>query len=273
MHLKPVFEIIPEAIFFNQTNLICEICPDGFSYIFENDIDKKFHGLSVFHFANDADVSKQLKEIFKEQHLLHKTYKKIFVSYAGTESALLPEELYTPKENGLLLDTFFGDMNEGTVATDIIADKKIYNAYRMPAAVHRALIEKFPLAVFKHQFSLLIKNNFPTGDLLKIIFYTDTFVAVLVRAGELQIINTFHYLSGADVVYHLHNICHQFKMTDVPLLVCGSIEIDSDLHKEISHYFKNISFDEMPAEYEYANSLKELSPHYFSHLFSLALCV
>ena len=271
--LKPVFEIIPEAIFFNQTNLICEISLDGFSYVFENDQDKKFHGLSVFHFVNDVDASKQLKEIFKEQPLLHKNYKKIFVSYAGAESALLPEELYTPKENELLLDTFFGDLNEGSVATDIVTEKKICNVYRMPAAIHQAMIEKFPSAVFKHQFTSLIKNSFPTGDLLKIIFYTNTFVAVLVKAGDLQIINTYPYLSGADVVYHLLNICHQFNMINMPLLIGGSIEIDSDLHKEISHYFKNIRFDELPAEYEFTNSLKELPPHYFNHLFLLALCV
>lgn len=271
--LKPVFEIIPEAIFFNQTNLICEVNRDGFSYVFENDQDKKFHGLSVFHFADDGDAAKQLKEIFKEQPLLHKNYKKIFVSYAGAQCALLPEELYTPKENELLLDTFLGDINEGHLATDFVNDKKIYNVYRIPVAVHQAIIEKFPSAVFKHQFSLLIKNSFPAGDLLKIIFYTNTFVTVLVKAGELQIINSYPYLSGADVVYLLLNICHQFKMTDVPLLIGGSIEIDSDLHNEIRHYFENISFDKMPAEYEYANSLKELSPHYFSHLFSLAPCV
>jgi hypothetical protein len=271
--LKPVIEIIPEAIFFNQTNLFCEISRDGFSYVFANDQDKKFHGLSVFHFASDGDASKQLKEIFKEQHLLHKTYKKIFVCHSVAESALLPEELYTPNESELLLDTFFGDMNDETVATDIIADKKIYNVYRLPAVVQQAMIEKFPTAVFKHQFSLLIKNNFPACDLFKIIFYRNTFVAVLIKAGELQIINTYDYLSGEDVVYHLLNLCHQFKMTDVPLLINGSIEIDSDLHKEISHYFKNINFDRMPAEYEYANGLKELKPHYFSHLFSLALCV
>ena len=78
--MNPVFEIIPEAIFFQQTSLICEISSDGFSYLFVNDIDKKFHGLSVFHFADDADVSEQLKTIFKEQPLLNKNYKKVNTS-------------------------------------------------------------------------------------------------------------------------------------------------------------------------------------------------
>ncbi|MDB5223342.1 MAG: hypothetical protein JWN83_2009 [Chitinophagaceae bacterium] len=270
--MKPVFEIIPEAIFFQQTNLICEISLDGFSYIFENDIDKKFNGLSVFHF-DDVDIPGQLKTIFNEQPLLHKKFKKVFVSYSGEESALLPEELHQAGKNELVLNTLYGDLHSGAIATDLIADKKIYNVYRMPAAIHQAMVAQFPLAAFSHHYSLLIKQHFTAGDLFKVIFYSDTFIAVLISAGELQLVHTYPYKSGADVVYHLLNIGRQFKITHVPLRIGGMVEIDSDLYKELSHYFKNISFDELPAEYEFAESLKELPPHYFSHLFSLALCV
>ena len=269
--MRPVFEIIPKAIFFQQTNLICEISADGFSYIFENDREKKFHGLSVFHFTGD-DIPGQLKKIFHEQSLLSKSYKKVFISYTGDQSALLPEELYRAGENELLLDTLYGDVNAGTIVTDLVADKKIYNVYRMPAAVHKVLADQFPLAAFSHQYSLLIKQEFE-GDLLRVIFYRDTFVVLLIKAGELQIMHTYPYKSGADVVYHLLNICGQFNMPAVPVRIGGMIEIDSDLHKELSHYFPNITFDRLPDDYEYVNNLKDIPHHYFSHLFSLALCV
>ena len=271
--MNPVFEIIPQAIFFQQTNLICEISPDGFSYVFANEIDKKFHGLSVFHFTEHTDVSNQLKIIFDEQPLLHKRYKKVFVSYTGEESALLPEELYTTGVNDLLLNTIYGDLHKRTVTTDHIAEKKIYNVYRMPDAIRQVIVDKFPSANFSHHYSLLIKQDLVTGDRLSIIFYKDTFIATLVKAGELQIINTYPYRSGADVVYCLLNILHQFKMKNVSLQIGGMVDIDSNLHKEISHYFSEINFVPLPGGYEFTNDLKELPPHYFSHLFSLALCV
>lgn len=271
--MSPVFEIIPEAIFFQQTNLICEISCDGFSYIFENDIDKKFYGLSVFYFNNDEDVAEQLKTIFNEQPLLNKNYKQVVVIYTGSESALLPEELYKPGKNDLLLSTLYGDINEGTIATDFIADKKIYNVYKMPAAIHQIIISQFPLAAFNHLYSLLIKQKVADNDLLKIIFYRDTFIAVLLKEGKLQLVQTYLYLSGTDVAYHILNICKQFNLIDLPLQITGMIEINSDLHKELSHYFKNIFFGELPTGYEFAKDLKELPPHYFSHLFSFALCV
>ncbi len=271
--MNPVFEIIPEAIFFQQTNLICEISPGGFSYVFVNEMDKKFNGLSVFHFTEDVDFAEQLKTIFKEQFLLHKNYKKVFVSWSGEESALLPEELYKRGEDALLLNTLYGDLPHGITAMDHLAEKKIYNVYRMDAALHQMIVDKFPLAVFNHHYSLLIKKGFSSVDLFAIIFFKHSFIATLVKAGELQIIQTYPYKSGADVVYHLLNICNQFKMQNMPLQLEGMIEIDSELHKEIRHYFPEISFNNLPDGYEFTNALKELPPHYFSHLFSLAACV
>ncbi len=271
--MSPVFEIIPEAIFFQVTNLICEISPDGFSYIFQNDIEKKINGLSVFHFTKDVDIPVQLKKIFGEQPLLKKKYKKTFVSYSCTENALLPRELYKPKDNALLLNTLSGDLHEGAIATDLVADEKIYNVYKIPVAIHEAIINQFPLTVFVHHYSLLIKQGFPSGDMLKVIFYSDTFVAEVVKAGELQLINTYNYQSGTDVIYHLLNICDQFKLNDVPLQIGGMIEIDSDLHKEIKHYFESIIFEELPSGCDLAKGLKDFPPHYFSHLYALALCV
>src|SRR5205085_3027338 len=100
----------------------------------------------------------------------------VFISYSGDESVLLPEELYKPGENESLLDTLYGDINEGTITADLVADKKIYNVYRMPAAVHQVIVEQFPLAAFSHHYSLLIKQVGP-GDLFKVIFYKNTFVA------------------------------------------------------------------------------------------------
>lgn len=270
--MRPVFEIIPEAIFFQQTNLICELSPDAFSYVFENDIERKIHGLSVFHFSEKENILAELKEIFNEQRLLHKGYKKVCISYVGEESTLLPEELYHSGENELLLNSMFGDLNEDIVFTDFIADKQIYNVYRMPIGLHSLIVEQFPLAAISHQYSLLIKQEV-VGNKLNVIFYKQSFTVVLSKEGRLQMVNTFPYRSATDVVYHLKNTCRQFKVENASLHIGGMIDLDSDLHKEIKHYFTNISFRQLPTEYEFTTALQNLPAQYFSHLFSLALCV
>jgi hypothetical protein len=209
--LKPVFEIIPEAIFFQQTNLICEISLNSFSYVFENDIEKKFYGLYVFNFSKDEDIATQLKGIFQQEALLSKNYKKVFICFSGQESALLPQELYKPGYNDVLLNRLYGDVNDSNISTDLIAKKNIYNVYRMPAAVHKVIVDHFPLAAFVHHYSLLIKQDSVNTDLLKIIFYKDSFILILKKAGTLQMIHSYSYQSVTDVVYQLKNITKQFE--------------------------------------------------------------
>ena len=270
--MKPVFEILPEAIFFQQTNLICEVSPNSFSYVFENDVYKKFHGLSVYHFKKEKNIH-ELKEIFNEQALLKKKYKNLFISYSFPESVLLPDELYKPGEKEVLLNMLFGDLHSNTILTDVIAEKKMRNVYRIPLEIHHTIIEQFPLANFSHQYSLLVKEMINDKNVLNVIIYQDTFVAALIKNDELQIIQTYFYQSATDIVYHLLNICKQFSAEEMPLRFAGMISNDSELYNEIHHYFSNISFGQLPKEYEYAERIKTFPPYYFSHLFSPALCV
>ncbi|MDQ6757710.1 MAG: DUF3822 family protein [Bacteroidota bacterium] len=271
--MNTVFEILPEAIFFQQTNLICEVSSAGFSCIFENDVEKKIHGLSVFYFEKGKIISEQLKELFKEQTLLSKKYKKVFISYSFSDSALLPEELYKPEENELILNSLLGDLNDGIIFTDFIADKKLHNVYKIPVELHHVMVDQFSIAAFYHQYSFLIKQNTTERNLLSIIFYQDKFIAVLVKNNKFRVIQMYPYQSATDVVYHLLNICKQYTVVEIPLRIAGIITADADLHKEIMSYFPNYSFYELPPEYEYAENIKVFPSHYFSHLFSYALCV
>jgi len=272
--LNPDFEILPEAIFYQQTNLICELTEDSFSYVFENDIEKKFYGISVFYFdKGELDIPAQLKNIFKDQKLLIKNYKKIIVSFCGKECTLLPFELYKQGNEAEYLNTFFGDANSGTILTDHVEKINLFALYRIPDAVYKVIIEQFPLAVIKHQYSFLINEYVDTNGLFKIIFYKEVFVAVLIKSGQLQFINLFSYQADHDVVYNLLNICKQFDIKNVVLNLGGIFERNSELHKELSHYFTNIFFDELPQSYSFAGGLQDFPSHYFSHLYSLALCV
>lgn len=269
--MKPVFEIVPEAIFFHQTNLICEVSSNSFSYIFENDAEKKVHGLSVFYLDKNL-ADEQLKQIYNDQPLLKKSYKKIIVSYACGGSVLLPEEIYKPEQNELILNTIHGETPPGYIATDFIADKMMYNVYRIPERIHGTINELFPLATLVHQFTSLTNQNF-SSDVLKTIFYKDEFIVLLIKEGKLQILKRYPYQSATDVVYYLLTVCKQFKADKIMLELGGMVEYDSDLYKEIAHYFPNLTFACLPAAYAFANSLQQIPSHYFSHIFSLASCV
>lgn len=270
-----VFEIDPLQIVPEKTNLVGEITEQGFMYFFVRDEDKMITGLSAFHFKQNSnnDLAEGLKKIFAEQKLLNKNYNKVSISYSMPQSILVPGEFYKPELNSDMLNSIHGDIGEGIIFTDKIGDKNIYTVYRIPSTVHHAVTSRFPLAQFSHQYSYLVKSLPESGNILQAIFYQEKFIAVLVKDGKLQILQTYNYNTAEDITYHLLNICSQFEVSDVKLELSGMIENDSTLFDEIHKYFLNVSFDDWSNEFAYTISVKEFPSHFFSHQFSIASCV
>ncbi len=274
--MNPVFEILPEDIVDGQTSIIVEVGDESFSYFVINDESKIITGLCIFHFDTknaEKNIAGVLNNIFDEQPLLKKHYNRIFVSYSFNESLLIPGLYYNENKNSENINLVYGDLQEGIILTDHVAEKDVYNTYRIPVNIHTTISTRFPTASFAHQYSLLIKQLPNTGSELKVIFYPNKIVVALLKEGRLQIIQTFNYKTSEDAVYHMLNVCHQFQANEVNVQLSGMIEKDSDMFKEIHKYFLITTFTDLPREFEYADGIKELPTHFFSHLFSIALCV
>ena len=145
--------------------------------------------------------------------------------------------------------------------------------YSIPVALHKMVAAKFPTACFIHQHSVLIKSMLKEGNVMSVIVYENKIVLSLVKSGKLQIIQSFHYETTDDAVYHMLNTCHQFGVDELQLQLSGLIEKSSALFRLIHNYFLFIEFSEIPVGITTADGFKELPDHYFSHLFSIHSCV
>lgn len=273
--MNPVFDISPVNFIAEQTNLFVEVSDESFTYFLQDDTNKMITGLTLFHFDKkntEADTSGILKNIFQQQTILNNNYKKIFVSYAFNESLLIPGVYYNENENRDNLNLIYGDLHEGVILTDHVLQKNIYNTFRISQAIHDTMTEKFRGATFTHQYSTLLKQLPSDGEILKVIFYQNKIVIALLKEGMLQMMQTFKYTAATDVVFHMLNICEQFKTKEISVKISGMIEKDSALFKEIYKYFLHIDFDNLPGDLSYDERIKELPNHFFSHLFSIALC-
>ncbi len=273
--MNPVFKFLPGDIDAGQTSIIMEVSEESFSYFFINDKNKLISGFCIFHFdTKDAETGTAaiLNNILNEQPLLKKQYNRIVVSYSFNESILTPSQYYSADENSENLNLVYGDLQKGIILTDHVLEKDLYNIYRIPSNIHSAFVSQFSTATFVHQYSILIKKLPDSGNELNVIFYPNKIVAVLSKGGRLQIAQTFKFKTPEDSVYHMLNVCHQFEATQVNVQLSGMIEEDSIMFKEVSKYFLT-TFTGLPPEFEYLEEIKKIPSHYFSHLFSIALCV
>lgn len=269
-------EILPEYIVAGQSSIIMEVSDESFSYGVIDDENKMFTGLCIFHFDTkngDQNIEDVLYKIFSEQPLLKEKYNRVFVFYSFNESLLIPAFYYNENDNIDNINLVYGDLQDGIILTDHVAENNLYNTYRIPSNIHSQILTQFPKASFAHQYSFLIKQLPNAGSVLNVIFYHNKIVVVLIKEASLQIIQTFNYKNSEDAVYHMYNVCNQFQANEVNVQLSGIIEQDSQIFKDISKYFVNTTFTNLPAEYDYADGIKKLPTHFFSHLFSIALCV
>ena len=139
--------------------------------------------------------------------------------------------------------------------------------------------QKFSAGKYWHYYSLLLKSykmfdSTEQGDCIKVIFYADKMITLVLKGGKIQLMQTFHYQDTKDVAYHLLNCCHQLGISqeEVLLLVGGLIDRNSTLSEELHKYFLHVSFENIDESIKVTDELKELPLHYFSSILKMAVC-
>ena len=199
--------------------LVCEISNDGFSYAIKDDDKNAYVAVAAFQFEKSSradDYSVMLRNEVQQQPLLSGDFKKVFLTYSFEESVLVPFSLYNSGKTDNVLNLIHGDLqSNASVLTDVIDENEIYNSYRIPTDILNIFKSKFPDAVTRHQYSVLIKQAPAETDKLLVIFYPKKIVLMLNKNGSILFINTFSYNTNEDVLYILLNTCKQFEAEDI----------------------------------------------------------
>jgi methyltransferase-like protein len=205
--------------------------------------------------------------------------KETLLVYNFPESSLVPESLFTMDTNREIIDTLHGNLNKGLILTEKIPWWELFNVYRISSDLHQLLQQQFTAGTYWHYYSLLLKSykmfdSTQTEDCIKVIFYADKMVALIIRNGKVHLMQTFFYQDTKDVAYHLLNCCQQLGISqqEVKLLVGGLIDRQSALSTELHKYFLKISFEEIDESIKVTDELKELPLHYFSSILKMAVC-
>ena len=274
--MKTVLEILPVEIDAYHCILVCEISNEGFSYAIKNDETNTYVGVSVSHFNKNTgtdDYSINLQNGLQLQSLLSGNFKKVYIINSFGESVLIPFYLYDSQENKNALNLIHGDLQDNaSILTDVIAKHEIYNSYRVSTPVLSVIKSKFPEALNRHQYTVLLKQMPAEEDKLLVIFYSKKIVVMLNKNSSTQFINTFAYTTAEEVLYILLNTCKQFAAENIPVEISGMIENNSALSKEIFKYFTTVSFKKLPPGCNYSEEITKHPSHYFSHIFAVDSC-
>ncbi len=282
--LKPAFFIEVSAISEEellQSRLLVEVNANSFTYVLLN--QRNMSPLVVKYYqlehTKGRPLTETLREIFEEDEMLKRPVKETLLVYNFPESSLVPEPLFSMDTNKELTEIIHGNLQKGLILSEKIPWWELFNVYRIPQDLHKLLQQQFTAGKYWHYYSLLLKSykmfdSKEETDCIKVIFYADKMIALVLKKGKIQLMQTFYYQDSKDVAYHLLNCCHQLgiRQEEVVLLVGGLIDRQSALSTVLNKYFLQVSFEEIDESIKVTDELKELPLHYFSSILKMAVC-
>jgi hypothetical protein len=282
--VKPAFTIEASGISDEellQSRLLVEVNPNSFSYVLLN--QRNMSPLVVRYFqlehSKESPLTETLREILESDPLLRRPVKETLLVYNFPESSLIPESVFTMDTNREIIDTLHGNLDKGLILTEKIPWWELFNVYRIKPELHQLLQQTFSAGKYWHYYSLMLKSykmfdSTEQESCIKVVFYADKMVMLVIREGKPVLVQTFPYQDTKDVAYHLLNCCRQLGLDQegVRLLVGGLIDRQSALSTELYKYFLKINFEEIDESIKVTDELKELPLHYFSSILKMAVC-
>lgn len=275
--MKPSFEIRSSITGTTGTSLFLEIGLHGISYVVINSNNECTEAVA-YHFPASVSIDAAagwLKQIVSAQPVLQEPFEKINIIYAYPQAVLVPYQYMKHELKKEMLEMVYGDAQDVVIKSDYMYRHQLYNLYSVPKQIDSTLAYLLSADNSHHRYSLLPDILNDNSDSLYCIFNSSYFTVMLRKEGKLQAIQTFSYKTPDDVVYYLLHLCQSFdvKPAQVHVHLSGMIDISSSLYSEISKYFLYLQFGILPDEYTYPEDIKKHPLHFFSHLFSMALCV
>lgn len=282
--LKPAFTIEPSDITEEgllQSRLLIEVNANAFTYVLLN--QRNMSPLVVKYFqlehSRDIPLADVLRDLIEGEYVLTTPVKETLLVYNFPDSSLVPEQVFTMDTNREIIDTLHGNLQKGLILTEKIPWWELFNVYRVAPDLHTLLQHTFSSAKYWHYYSLLLKSykmfdSAEKENCIKIIFYADKMVTLVIKDGKPVLMQTFRYQDTKDVAYHLLNCCRQLGLNqeEVRLLVGGLIDRQSTLSAELYNYFTRIQFEEIDESIKVTDELKEYPLHYFSSILKMAVC-
>lgn len=280
--LKPSFDIAPantDDNIISDSTLIIEIGERMFSYLLFNRENNKLVALKFFYpdTQSPRSMAEMIAEVLASDSLLSVKYKETVVIYSFPESSLVPASLSNEQLDRAVTQLVYGNVQKGLILREPVEGWDMVNIYRVPRELQSFIEQEFNPSKYYHVYSLLLVSLNREGedrDLLKIRFYPDRFISLLIRNGALQIIQSFVYQTPDDVSYNLLAIAEQFDIdpASIQVIVSGTVDKQSALYNELEKYFLHIQNEEA-AVLETNGLLQDFPDHYFSPLLKFASCV
>ena len=234
--------------------------------------------LFTFPEAELMSIDRLFTDISTGSQLLNNKFDSVDVFINNEFCVAVPAQKFEESLATDFLHVAHGAMDNMVVMHSKIGpNASLVNVFGVPVNLIKELENRFRHFHVHHTWANILKildnrNYQHVPCFMYVQFYNTYFVAVVIKNGKLQFIQNFIYDSPEDVLYQLLNITNQLNLdaTELQLEVCGIIDANFKLFRELTSYFKNIVSNK-PSIANVLINVEEYPGHYFSPFFNLAI--
>lgn len=259
--------------------LLVEIGRYQFACLVKNTVTEEVAAFELFQLD---ETQHEWNDIFYEirqySMLLQQYGNKTRLFYNFEEAMIIPagQKNIVAAEDHLSL--LFGESEWHELKYDKMGKQEQFiNAYRIKRSIHELAGRYFPSHQVSHIYSPLLEDvltrHWQDDQFMKLQFYGNHLVLVLVKNKQLQLIQSFSYHTAEDVLYYVLNTTHQFGLDpkSVAVEISGIFDREGSLYHQFTQLFSTIDFDEIIAGDVLQKMMEAGNPaHYFTPFFKLA---
>lgn len=193
-----------------------------------------------------ADQCKDsLKSIISDTPALQSDFSDITVGWAGRQSTLVPNDIFTESAPEHFIHLCFGkDVPKDEIDFNRLFECGIVNIYQIPNWIKSFFIIRYPTALIQHEVSHLIRSNLKNGFELKVTIsiHEEHFQLLISRHNEIIYSAAFDHQNSDDILYHLTFVLQQKELTDVngKLELAFSSAVSDDFKSKLENDLKKV---------------------------------
>lgn len=264
---------------FNNDQLLLEVSNTHMALLVK--LAGKNHAVALEIFDFDSSVNSWYDIFYHvrlDSKVLDRSYNDTRVYFNLDEALIIPLDKFSANASDAYLTTIYGDNINHVVKYDNInAEPELINLFRIKKDLNDMVNSNLMMVTPRHLYSKLLEDVFSNpakiakGNFLKIQFYYHQMLIVLMKDGQLQLIQSYSFQTADDVLYYLLNITQQFGLSpqEIQVEISGLIDIKSQKFEYIQKVFSKISFDTISNENFFRNYIGEYPLHYFSPFLNL----
>ncbi|WP_196887753.1 DUF3822 family protein [Aureivirga sp. CE67] len=252
-----------------NSRLSIQISLDGFSFCIYDEELELFTALLHYEFDSKAKTPtmhlENIMNIFKENVLLQKAYKKVQVIHSNNMATFVPKVFFDEKYLKSYLKHTVKVFDNDFIVYDEILQSEIVSVYIPFVNVNNFLFDHFGAFEYTHSSSILVKkliDTYKNTNKQYIFIHVEdhSFEMVFLDNGNFKMYNSFQYRTKEDFIYYILFTAEQLSLNPeaFELVFLGAIDEKSDLYKIAHQYIRNISFVENSQ-----SKLKNLPDHSF----------